>query len=173
MSFYCLFIRLVLFAASYLILCYLMSLSIVCFSLKCIGIKFNVIWPALYFTNAYVDIILRAFRAVGTDLSPLIATHLPSCTIYIYTYIYIISCYCVSCYLVRWDRPHRTAISGPPQHDFLINCNPPTSCNPQHPHTKRCRKSPPGPSLPRAPGVRMTGVRANSLKLYRYWDNIR
>ena len=74
MSFYCVFIRLVLFAASYLILCYLMSFSIVCFSLKCIGIKFNVIWPALYFTNAHVDIILRAFRAVGTDLSPLIAT---------------------------------------------------------------------------------------------------
>jgi len=59
------FINLVLCFASCLALCYLMSCSAVCMSLKCNWNKFNVIWLVLHFTNAYVDIILCDFSAVG------------------------------------------------------------------------------------------------------------
>ena len=63
--FWCVFMRLSLFVASWLVLCYLMSCSAVCIPLKCIWNEFNVIWRALQFTNTYVDIILCDFSTVG------------------------------------------------------------------------------------------------------------
>ena len=61
----CVFKRLSLFVASWLVLCYLMSRSVVRIPLKCIWIEFHEIWFALQFTNAYVDIILCDFNTVG------------------------------------------------------------------------------------------------------------
>ena len=63
--FWCVFMRLSLFVASWLDLCNLMPCSVVCIPLKCIWNEFNVIWRALQFTNTYVDIILCDFSTVG------------------------------------------------------------------------------------------------------------
>ena len=63
--FWCVFMRLSFFVASWLVLCYLMSCSVVCIPLNRIWNEFNVIWRALQFTNAYVDIILCDFSTVG------------------------------------------------------------------------------------------------------------
>ena len=54
-----------LFAASCLVLCYLLSCSVAYTPLKCIWSKFNVIWRTLQSSNAYADIILCNFSMVG------------------------------------------------------------------------------------------------------------